>query len=466
MIKKLSYFLVILSVLIFGAGDTYAQNVMKVDFVKTSQKFSIWVQKQAENFENAMKEIAESQFGTFIGKGIDAAKQAFKFVKEQLQRVKELYKTAKKTTEDVKASDAYKIAMLSKQLATETMVLDTLKKQRDSAKASVKSDAELKMVTLDEKITLAKENLDVGVSIFEGEIAELKSEEEIDVKKKELETFRNDNVSAISAIEEERSNIEKASKDEIKQIDINFAISIAEQSAVIAGLGIEIAELTKKKKQKDGEMEKDPEKVIESTIDDFSYKEGEVPTLEDRKNKDKKRQRRLETISSETSGMSLDIVGETEDKIEEESQNSATSETVSGKSEALQTAISQTAAQLEGAYNYLLLELRAIEFETANLMVDNKEYVAGKAESSINICNYQTDKRNIFDKLKDAKSKVEGAVGKVQETVNKVQEKVNQAVEIVGDVTAAGVAVVGTAKAIKSAIKDKDVDAITGLTGM
>ena len=96
MIKKLSYFLVILSVLIFGAGDTYAQNVMKVDFVKTSQKFSIWVQKQAENFENAMKEIAESQFGTFIGKGIDAAKQAFKFVKEQLQRVKELYKTAKK----------------------------------------------------------------------------------------------------------------------------------------------------------------------------------------------------------------------------------------------------------------------------------------------------------------------------------------------------------------------------------
>ena len=84
--KKLSYLLVILSVLVFSGSNAYAQNILKMDILRTSQRFSIWVQKQAENFEQAMKEIAESQFGTFIGKGIEAAKKGIQFVNEVFVR--------------------------------------------------------------------------------------------------------------------------------------------------------------------------------------------------------------------------------------------------------------------------------------------------------------------------------------------------------------------------------------------
>ena len=85
--KKLSCFLIVLSALSFSAGDAFAQNVFKLDFMKTSGKFGTWVQKQAENFENAMKEIGESQFATFIGKGIEAAKKGIAFAKEKLEEL-------------------------------------------------------------------------------------------------------------------------------------------------------------------------------------------------------------------------------------------------------------------------------------------------------------------------------------------------------------------------------------------
>ena len=81
--KKLSCFLIILSALTVSGETAYAQNIFKLDFAKTPSKFSDWVQKQAENFQNAMKEIGESQFATFIGKGIEAAKKGIKFAKEK-----------------------------------------------------------------------------------------------------------------------------------------------------------------------------------------------------------------------------------------------------------------------------------------------------------------------------------------------------------------------------------------------
>ena len=103
-VKRFCCFLIILSAVILSGSNAYAQNVFKTDVVKTNQKFTIWVQQQSENFQKSIKEISESQFGSFVGKGVEAAKKGIKFAKDTYSNVKE-------KVDDVKNSDAYKIAL-------------------------------------------------------------------------------------------------------------------------------------------------------------------------------------------------------------------------------------------------------------------------------------------------------------------------------------------------------------------
>lgn len=467
--KKLSYFFIILSALIFGGGDAYAQNILKMDLTRTSQRFAIWVQKQAENFQQAMKEIAESQFGTFIGKGIEAAKKGFAFAKEKLDQAKELYGKVKKRIEDAKESTAYKIAILSKDLAAQTLVLNTIKEQRNAEKATIESEAELNRASLEEKVNVAKENLEVGLEILNSELEELTTEEEKAVKQKEIDAYKNESNAAIAALEEEIADIEENKKDQIKELEVNFALAFATQSAVIADIGLEIAELTSQKKREDGDAEKDPQKLAEEAVNDFSYKEDEVVTLEVREKKEKTRKRKREAAAMALNAYSSGRIANTEDKKEEEGQKSETSATQNGKSEILLAATEQTLVQMDSLYEHLILELKYLEFETANIMSENKEYKAGKVETIIDVCNYKMKTEgNLLDTLKNAKSKIEEGVNKAKDAVDKVSNAVNEAVDTATDVvataTAAAVAVEGVKSMVSGGSVDKD--AITGLTGM
>ena len=237
-LKKLSCFLVVLSVLSFSGGDAYAQNVLKMDFLKTGGKFGNWAQKQAENFEKAMKEIGESQFATFTGKGIDAAKKGMQFAKDKMNEVKNIYTKANETVNAVKQSDAYKIAMLSSLEASETLVLNDIKKQRDTEKSAKKTEFEMNKLELEEKIKIAKENFDIGIEIMENEVAELRSEEERDIKRKEIDEFRKSNQASMTSIENELSQLEEVYKEDVETIEASFAKSIEEQSAVIADIAV------------------------------------------------------------------------------------------------------------------------------------------------------------------------------------------------------------------------------------
>ena len=383
-LKKLSCFLVVLSVLSFSGGDAYAQNVLKMDFLKTGGKFGNWVQKQAENFEKAMKEIGESQFATFTGKGIDAAKKGMQFAKDKMNEVKNIYTKANETVNAVKQSDAYKIAMLSSLEASETLVLNDIKKQRDTEKSAKKTEFEMNKLELEEKIKIAKENFDIGIEIMENEVAELRSEEERDIKRKEIDEFRKSNQASMTSIENELSQLEEVYKEDVETIEASFAKSIEEQSAVIADIAKEVAELSGQEKKK---KEQSPEKVIEGAINDYSYKEGEVVTLEARDKKEKSRRRSMQDIALSASGYSSGIIVKTEEKKEDEKQNSATSVTQNGESEALQTAVSQTAVMLDSLYEYLMLEVKSIQLETAQI-IKEKNYRAGEIKTTINICDY------------------------------------------------------------------------------
>ena len=468
-VKKLSCFLIILSALTFSGGDAYAQNVFKLDFGRIPTKFGDWVQKQSENFENAMKEIAESQFATFIGKGVEAAKKGIAFAKEKMEQAKALFNKVKKAIDDVKNSTEYKIAMLSVEAATQTAVLDTIKKDRDTQKAEKKSEYEVQKVTLDEKLKLAEENFNIGLDVLNEELKELTDEEELKFKREEITAFRETNKAAIDQIKNEITTLEETSKEEIKAIELSFAAAVATQTTVIAGIAVEIGELVEQKKREKGQVEKDPGKVMEEAAADLSYKEGEVITLEVRQKKEKTRRRRRSAAATASSGFSSGIIAETENKKTDEQQNSEMSGAMNGKSEALQTAISQTVVQLDVLYKHLLLELKSIEVETINLMSENKDYKFNELDPAINVCNYEIDKQSFLDSLKNAKDKVSGAVDKAKgavETAKGAVETAKGAVDKAKGAVQTATEAAASAKDAVEGLTGNPADAISGLTGM
>lgn len=469
--KKLSCFLIILSALSFCGGDAYAQNIFKGDFLKTGGKFGVWVQKQAENFEQAMKEIAESQFATFIGKGIDAAKKGMAYIQEKLKVVKAVIKGVQKTIDDVKNSTAVKVAMLSAQVASETAVLANIEKERETEVASIKSEMEMQKVTLQEKIKIAKDNHAISIKVLEEEFAELKTEEEKDAKRKEIAQYQKTDSEAIASLEEMLDDMEEEAKDTLKDVNKNYASMIAAQSVIIANLGIEIADLIDQEKRKKGEMETDPEKVTEAAVDEFSFREDEVITLDKREKKEKKRRRKRETAATVSSTYSADIIGSTEEIKSDEAGASMVSGTTNGKSEALQTAIQETAVQMETIYKYMILELKAIEQETANIMAENSLYKVGEVKAGIDICDYTVEKKSLLDFVGDVKDGIQKASDKVAEVTAKVQDGIQKVNDAVSTVTAGVGAVVATGQAISSAIenhqgKQSGNDDISGLEGM
>jgi uncharacterized protein YjbJ (UPF0337 family) len=113
-------------------------------------------------------------------------------------------------------------------------------------------------------------------------------------------------------------------------------------------------------------------------------------------------------------------------------------------------------------YEYLLLELKAIELEASNLLSENKEYKASKVDSTIDICNYQMDKGSFLDTLKNAKDKVSGAVDKAKGAVDKAKGAIDMAKGAVDTVTGA----VGTVTGAVEGLSENPEDMVSGLTGM
>ena len=117
---------------------------------------------------------------------------------------------------------------------------------------------------------------------------------------------------------------------------------------------------------------------------------------------------------------------------------------------------------MDSLYEYLLLELKAIELETSNLLSENKEYKASKVDSTIDVCNYQLDKGSFLDKLKNAKDKAMGAVDKAKGAVDKAKGAIDTAK---GAVDAAKGAVENVTGAVEG-LSENPEDMVSGLTGM
>lgn len=430
--KYLSYincFLVVLAILAFGSTNGRAQDVMKIDSGKTGGKFADWVNKQHENYQNTVEQISESQFATFVGDGIKAAKNGIAFAKEQYNAVMEAKDAVMNSTE-------YKAAMLSKQIAEEGKVLKDLQEEQKTKAAELKANAELERTTLEEKAKAAQENIETSRAVYQEELKNAATDAEKEQIEKEMAALSQSG--GTEDIDEQIKKIESDLEAQLKQNEIEFATDIYNQGEKIADLTLQLKELLEADKKEKGSGETDPDKVIEEAMDDLSFKEGEAVSLQDRKDKEKKRQSRVKSSLMAAMSSSVGQITSTDNTKEQQESVSETSETLNGKSETIQLAIENTVNQLDALQNYLMIELKAIEARTTLILSQNKDYKAGKATSSIDICTYSGEKGGIMgavDKAKSLKDQASGAVAKVQSGVSKVTSAVEDAKEMKNQVT-------------------------------
>lgn len=441
--SKISCFLIVLSVMSLVGTMSSAQDVMKIDSGKTGGKFADWAQKQQENYQNTVEQISESQFATFVGDGIKAAKSGIKFAKDTYKGAMDVYN---ETKDSVLNSTEYKAAMISKQIAEESKSLKDLQEQKEAKLAALKADAELERVTLEEKAKQAQKNLNVSIEVYQTELQNATSEVEKARIESEIASFKQGSSVELVSFESETKQIESNLKAETKQIEIEFGEEIYNQGEKVADLTLQLKDLLAEDKKDKGTAETDPDKVIAEAMDDLSFKEGEAVSLQDRKNKQKKRQSKLKSTMMKAMGGAVTSVASTDDTSEEQENVAETSETVNGKSETVQFAVQSTVNQLDGLQQYLLMELKAIEAE-AVIILSQEEYKAGKANASIDICDYSGEKGGLMGMVDQAKStagkvqsgisQAKGAVNQVTSTVNEAKGAIDEAKGAVGEATSA-----------------------------
>lgn len=158
-IRHIKYLTAVVSIICLAAANSWAQNPNKVDMPKTGGKFADWVQKQRENYQDNMEKISESQFGQALGDGISAAKDAKKFVGENIATVKQEVNKIQNSTE-------YKAGMLAKQIALKEQELEKLKKERDQKISALKEDIEIQRTVEEEKARQEQENREIEDEIL------------------------------------------------------------------------------------------------------------------------------------------------------------------------------------------------------------------------------------------------------------------------------------------------------------
>ena len=420
---------------VFVGSNAIAQDIFKIDISKTGGKFSDWVQKQQENYQTVMEQISESQFATFIGDGIKAAKEGIQYAQDTYNKALDTYNKVKGAVVD---SPEYKIALLSKEIAQEGINLRNLEKQKEQELSDLKSSSEAERKVLEEKIKQAQDNFETSVAIYEQELANTNDEDRKAAIQLDIAAFRQDSEAAISSLNAERATIEEALATDTQSIEDDYKEKTEKQKQKITDLTMELGKLTTDTYVEVEMMS--PEEEITKSMEEFSFKTDEkVGEIDRIKKQEAKEDAGYDAVLDAYSAATISI-SSTIDTQEAQENISATSETVNGKSETVQFAIKDIVNQMTALQAYLIMELKAIEAETMVIIATNNTPV-DPTMSSTDVCAYEVEEEtsgNIIEQAGSVVDKAKNTYESAQNTVQGVQDKVEDGKEIVEQVQDVG----------------------------
>ncbi len=416
--------------------EAIAQNPAKVDPPKTGQRFASWCKKQQNNFQNTMNSIKESQFATFIGDGIKAAKDGIAYVQQGIQYAKDALEAAKE-------SNAYKTALLSKQIAEKGLEIKNLQEELQNNLKALQEETNIQRTSLETKIAQSQENFEITSASYQESLTKSEfgtelSEEDRAIVEEKIAEFQKSVELEIAQFNEEIAGLEQQLKQKTKEISIEFGEQIYAIGEEIADLTMQIEALYASDKE-EAQKERDPKKLINNAVGRFSSNVvGGAVSL-----KDKARQKReARREKKEAIARSEEVVGPATEQVDNkestQEDTSGASGTMNGDSEAVHFTIESSMAMIEGIETYLMAELLAIETETAELLSNENaqgSYQVNPNEITafIDIKEYTGEKgglAGIKDSIKKGKDAVNQGVQKIKAAKDGVQQLVKKAEEV------------------------------------
>ncbi|MDD7313243.1 MAG: hypothetical protein PUH03_02675 [bacterium] len=379
--KKTGCLLIVLGVLTTQPKTVCAQ--ISIDIPKGVQKVIDGVKEQFIVFQDAIKGISESQFATMVGNGIDAAKKGIAFSKN-------LYKDVQQFKKDVENSKALEAAKLSKQIAEETKRLKEIQEEKKQKQADAKADAETQKTVLEGKIEAAQNNFKntTMADTRSGTEGEANGENGAPDLKTQAEQ-------EIEALQSEIKTVEENLTKEMINIEKEYDTSLYEQGKKIVELSAKLKNMMNGGKDNKDEKAKDPEEAIKEVMADLSFKKGDIISVGDKIEKEKKRNSKIMSAITATTSTAADRIAKTNEEKEENENTASVSGTLNGKSEGAHISVTSTISQAEALYTYLILELQSLQEET-NRIISIREFdyeVPDEEPKGIDVCDYKRKKK-------------------------------------------------------------------------
>lgn len=407
--------------------DASAFLMFKGDATKSSSKFSVWIQTQKSKCEKILEGVQTSQFGQFVGDAIKYTKEGIKFAKDVYNRSTELYGEIK---EEVLDSPEYKTAMISKEIASESLKLKELQEEKLKKQEEIQSEMDLLKEQTAAKISNIQQNLvtmEQSYSPVSEEDDEFTPTPEMAGIEVEIEQLQSQLDMYLADYERDIDNIEDEYKEKIITQGEKVADLTKELSEVASSSG-----LFKKKETKDSE------EALEETQKTFLFLGA--PSIREENKIKKQRKEALSEIIVETMKAKADkqlTRASTEDKTNTKADLSAT---MPGESEGSGINTEVLSEQLKILRSYIDVVLADLKLQASIEVNSLRRVTSVPLKKKFNLCDY-TDQSNVgleglkkkaskalqvVDKIQDTASQVKENINKAQEAANKVQNTVNQ----------------------------------------
>lgn len=405
----------------------------KGDATKTPSKASVWFQTQKSKCEKILESVQTSQFGQFVGDAIKYTKEGIKYAKDVYEKSTELYGEIKTSVLD---SSAYKTAMISKEIASESLKLKELQEEKLKKQEAIQAEMDLLKEQTSAKISSVQQNIETmeqTYSLAAQEDDEFGITPEMAGVESEIEQLQSQLDMYLADYEREIDNIEDEYKEKIIAQGEKVADLTKELSEVASSTG-----LFKKKEPKD------PVEALEETQKTLLF--SGAPSIREENKIKKKRKEILSETIVETMTTKADkqlVRASTEDQT---STKAELSETMPGESEGSGINTEVLSEQLKILRSYIDVVLADLKLQ-ASIEANNLRRVTSvPLKKKFNLCDY-TDQSNVglegikkkasralqvVDKIQDTTSQVKENINKAQEAANKVKNTVNQVKDTVG----------------------------------
>lgn len=439
----------LLAILLCGLGLLGGQFVfapssyafLKMDISKAANKAVTWFKTMAAKCQTVIDSVQSSQFGQFVGKGIEYTKKGIKFAQDTYNRGMELYG-------QVVDSAEYKATMISKDIAVAGKELKGIQEEKLKKQKDIQAELDLLKEQTEAKIKSAQTNLGIAAQEYEN----TKSGDAEFEPTSELQALE-DEINQIQEDYQQKEAELRAKFDEIEELYKNQIETKTEQIANLTKSLAATASNTDLFKNENVISDEDSAKALkENESKMFTTEPPSVKT--ENKIFERRQQARSDAVEQ-----ALVIRGDyllrrqaAVDKIE---GKEGLADTMSGESEGSGVSAEVLVEQLNLLQDYINIVLSDLTLQTSIELGSMRNVQAAPSSTKFNLCNYADPKdvgaKGLKSSLSDAKNKVTAESGNI---INKAQEAKDKVTDGVNNLKTKGEQAVAKVGELKNQVED------------